>query len=64
MNEKKPQIPIIRTDNQELQVFSNNVKLWIDVTRGQNSKISTLDPNATLADVISKVNEIINRLQS
>lgn len=59
----KPAIP--RTpDDPKRGKFDTNVKECLETIMGRRAgKIKLLEANASLDDVIAKVNEIINRLQ-
>lgn len=62
---RKPAIPSAHTDNQALNQILSAMKENLDVITGSLTtvkEIKTLDGSETLAQVITKVNEIIRRL--
>lgn len=60
---KKPSIPVIPGKDNELASVLRPMKENIDVITGViGGKMQPLNTGASLSDVISKINEIINRL--
>lgn len=62
---KKPSIPQVpRSDNQQRTLFDSAVKESLEVITGKRGgSVKTLEPDATLADVIARFNELVSRLQ-
>jgi hypothetical protein len=61
---KKPAIPAVPFGTQQYE-YLTAVKQNIDMLSGKvGGKISTLGGQATLGDVINKLNEVIDKLQS
>lgn len=64
---KKPGIPSVALQDQALNTVVNALKENIEIINGSRlgiGEISTLATTATSADIISKVNEIIRRLNA
>lgn len=62
---KKPSIPQVpRSDTQQRTLFDSAVKESLEVITGKRGgSVKTLEPDATLADVIARFNELVSRLQ-
>ena len=63
MASKKPGIPSIPTNTEvysTLQALKENIELITGVRGG--SPVAALPAGATLADVVSKINEIVGKL--
>lgn len=62
---KKPSIPQVpRSDNQQRTLFDSAVKESLEVITGKRGgSVKTLEPDASLADVIARFNELVGRLQ-
>jgi len=62
---KKPAIPAVSADDPKvaalLRPIKENIEIMNGVRAGSLTKVST---TATLSDVISKLNEVINRLNA
>jgi len=66
MSARKPSIPHIVTNEPGMQEFAGAVKETIEIITGRRrgaEKITPLASTATLADVVAKVNELLDRLQ-
>lgn len=62
----KPTIPILIDPSPDLSLFARSVKTTLDSMTGKQRDLGPLDllePGATLADLIVKVNEVIVRMQ-
>lgn len=63
----RPQIPVIEgVQDDRVTTILGPMKMIVEMITGRTPNrpnIKTLGPDATLAGVINKVNEIINRLQ-
>lgn len=63
---KKPALPDTPKANATFEqqfLFNNNIKETLEVITGRRAgKITQLSSDATLSDVINKVNELIARL--
>lgn len=67
MTFRKPGIPAVHTPDRTLNQAISAIKENVETITGARlgiGEIVTLDPTATLSDVISKVNEIIARLNA
>jgi hypothetical protein len=63
---KKAAIPTVRTGDSNVDRAIDAIKQNLDVITGQTrgvDKFSPLPPNATLAQVITRLNEVVARLQ-
>lgn len=61
---KKPSIPQVPRGNQPREAFDLAVKENLEVMTGRRGgTVQPLAPDASLADVISKINELLNRTQ-
>lgn len=64
---KKPGLPAITdTGNTMLDTFCQNAKAILDTITGQARNVKRLDPlpaDATLEEVIARVNEVTERMQ-
>lgn len=61
---KKPAIPQVPRGEQPRAGFDNSVKETLEILTGRRQgKVTPLAGTATTAEVIAKVNEIIDRLQ-
>ena len=62
---KKPSIPQVpRSDNQQRTLFDSAVKESIEVITGKRGgSVKPLEPDATLAEVVARFNELVARLQ-
>lgn len=61
---RKPSIPQVPRPTQPRQGFDAAVKETLETITGQRAgRIERLASDASLADVVAKVNEIIDRLQ-
>lgn len=64
---KKPGLPLVKdTGNAVLDLFCQNTKQTLDGMTGQARDRPRLEPlpsDASLADVIVRLNEIVRRLQ-
>jgi hypothetical protein len=62
----KPAIPTVRTDDLNVNRALDAIKQTLDEVTGQARNVARFSPlpsNATLADVIARLNQITNRLQ-
>jgi hypothetical protein len=63
---KKAAIPTVRTGDSNVDRAIDAIKQNLDVITGQTKgvdKFPPLPPNASLAQVIARVNELVARLQ-
>lgn len=61
---RKPSIPQVPRPTQPRQGFDAAVKETLETITGQRAgRIESLASDASLADVVKKLNEIIDRLQ-
>ena len=63
---KKAAIPVVRTGQADLDRALAAVKQNIDSLNGQARNVDKIEPlpaNASLTDVIAKVNALVERLQ-
>lgn len=61
---KKPSIPQVPRSDPQRAGFDNAVKENLEVITGQRAgRIALLPSNASTADVVAKLNELITRLQ-
>lgn len=61
---KKPAIPQVPREAQPRQQFDNALKEALEVIMGRRGgSVQPLAPDASLAEVVAKVNEVISRLQ-
>lgn len=61
---KKPSIPQVPRGNQPREGFDQSVKENIEIITGRRGgSIQPLATDATLADVIAKINELVTRIQ-
>lgn len=63
---KKPAIQALQTGDQPLDDFARDVKLTLDTLTGQHQNVGRLDPlpaTATLAQVITRLNLLLDRQQ-
>lgn len=63
---KKAAIPVVRTGQPELDRALAALKQNVDAIVGQARNVDKIDPlpaNASLADVIARLNLIVERLQ-
>ena len=61
---KKPSIPPAPTSDTARSHFDRAVKERLEIIGGERAgRISPLNASATLADVITKINELIDRIQ-
>lgn len=63
---KKAAIPVVRTGQPELDRALAALKQNVDAIVGQARNVDKIDPlpaNASLADVIARLNQIVERLQ-
>ena len=63
----KPGIPVVNTPDRTLNQAIASIKENIEIINGARigvGELRTLDPAATLTEVVSKVNEIIARLNA
>lgn len=61
---KKPAIPQVPRDGQPRAQFDQAVKETLEIVTGRRGgSVQPLPADASLADVIAKLNEIIARLQ-
>jgi hypothetical protein len=62
---KKPSIPAISADDPKVAALLRPIKENIEIMNGvRTGGLTNLPTNATLSDVISKLNELINRLNA
>lgn len=63
---KKPAIPSVSAiTDQKIAALLRPIKENIELLTGQRQgSLTTLSDNATLSDVITKLNEVINRLNA
>jgi hypothetical protein len=64
---RKPGIPAVNTPDRTLNQAISAIKENIETINGARigiGEIVTLDPTASLSDVVSKINEIIARLNA
>ncbi len=64
---RKPGIPAVNTPDRTLNQAISAIKENIEIINGARigiGEIVTLDPTASLSDVVSKINEIIVRLNA
>lgn len=62
---RKPAIPSVRVQDQSIAAILRPIKENIEILNGQRSgAINELSNSATLSDVISKLNEVIRRINS
>lgn len=62
----KPAIPVVNTGQFELDLFASTVKQSLDAITAQARNVERLQPlpaTATLAEVITRLNAITERLQ-
>lgn len=60
---KKPAIPAVTVKDQQVASLLRPMKENIEILTGQRGgSLTKLNDNATLAEVISKLNEVIDRL--
>ena len=62
----KKAIPVLQDPSPDMRLFSTVVKANLDEITGKGrgmTPIASLDSGATLAQVISKINEILTRIQ-
>lgn len=63
MSGKKPALPDVPKFGQDRQHFDSRLKELLEVLTGRRGgKIAKLDADASLSDVIVKINEMINHL--
>lgn len=62
---KKPSIPQVpRSDSAQRTLFDSAVKESIEVITGKRGgSVKPLEPDATLAEVVARFNELVARLQ-
>lgn len=61
---RKPSIPQAPREGQPRGAFDQSIKETLEVITGQRgAKVAKLPADASLADVVAKVNELIDRLQ-
>lgn len=59
-------IPVVQTGDQNTRLAHQRVKEKLDIISGSTKNMPTLDPlptTATLADVITRLNEVVERMQ-
>ncbi len=64
---RKPGIPVVNTTDRTLNQAIAAIKENIETINGARlgiGEITTLDPAATLAQAVTKINEIIGRLNA
>lgn len=62
----KASIPVVLSGDAELRLFASSVKQNLDAITGQARNTKELKPlptDATLAQVITQVNALLNRMQ-
>lgn len=62
----KPAIPAVRTGTTDLDLAQAAIKQTLDSITGQargSERLEPLPSTASLADVINRLNEILNRMQ-
>lgn len=65
MSMQKPSIPAVNTSDPQLRALLLPMKENIELLTGtREGLIEKLSQDATLSDVISKVNEVIDRLNA
>ena len=61
---RKPSIPQVPRANLPRGQFDQSIKETLETITGQRGgKVAKLAPDASLADVVAKINELIDRLQ-
>ena len=62
---KKPGIPAVPTKDPDTYNVLSTLKETVEILTGvRGGKLSTLPSTATTAQIISKINEIINKLNA
>lgn len=62
---KKPAIPAVAVEDQRVAQLLRPIKENIEILTGvRGSSLTKLDSSATLSEVITKLNEVIDRLNS
>jgi hypothetical protein len=62
---KKPAIPQVPPLNQPRAIFDRSVKETLEIITGRrDGKVQPLPSDASQADMLAKINELINRLQA
>jgi hypothetical protein len=62
---KKPSIPSVNLPDQRISALLRPMKENLEIMNGtRTGKLAELPATATLSDVISRVNDLINRLNA
>lgn len=62
---KKPAIPAVNVQDQTVAALLRPLKENVEILTGtRGGSLTKLNSNATLAEVISKINEVIDRLNA
>lgn len=62
---KKPAIPAVNVQDQSVAALLRPLKENVEILTGaRGGSLTTLNSSATLGEVISKINEIIDRLNA
>lgn len=62
---KKPAIPAVSIQDQKIASLLRPIKENLEILTGQRGgSLTKLDSSATLSEVISKLNEVIDRLNA
>ena len=62
---KKPAIPAVNVQDQSVAALLRPLKENVEIMTGaRGGSLTTLNSSATLGEVISKINEIIDRLNA
>lgn len=62
---KKPAIPAVAVQDHHLAALLRPIKENIEILTGQRGQsLTKLDSSATLSEVITKLNEVIDRLNA
>lgn len=62
---KKPAIPAVSVQDQTIAVLLRPIKENIEILTGRRGEsLTKLDSSATLSEVITKLNEVIDRLNA
>lgn len=62
---KKPSIPAVNVQDRQLASLLKPIKENLEILTGlRGSSLTKLDSSATLSEVITKLNEVIDRLNA